>query len=192
MINSYLAYSDEQYINALKVGDDRIIQDLYNKAYRLSHTAIRKLGIDEESVSEIYQDSFCVLYENAQRPGFRLTSELVTYLVGVCKNKAKEYYRKKIGNRDFSELGGSEIGTVDAFENDYEQAEEARRALFLEEFNRMKENKKDCYSLIKLSFLEEESSARIAQILNKGSIDVVKTQKSRCLSYLRKAIFKRM
>ena len=56
----------------------------------------------------------------------------------------------------------------------------------------MKSTRTECYHLLKLAFMEGKQNATIAHILNKKSEEVIKTQKSRCLNYLRRDIFKRL
>lgn len=184
-----VVYSDQRYLQAVRDGDDRLVGKFYDHVYKMAYTSIRQHGIeDEDDIREVYQESFVTFYSKVKRDDFGLSSQLSTYLIGICINQAKTLKRKLIKKDN----GPFDVSEADELTEDYEQIEESKRLIFIEEFEKMKTTGDECYQLIKLAFMEGKQNSTIAHILSKKNADVVKTQKSRCLTYLRRKIFKRL
>lgn len=184
-----VVYNDQRYLQAVRDGDDRPVTEFYSQGYKMAYTSIKQQGIDDEDdIREVYQESFTTFYSKVKRDDFNLTSQLSTYLIGICINQAKTFRRKMLKQSSL----GSIQDEPDELTDEYELIEESKRQLFEEEFEKMKSTGNECYQLIKLAFMEGKQNATIAHILNKKSEDVVKTQKSRCLKYLHREIFKRL
>jgi len=188
-------HSDEKYIQAIRSGDDRLIGEFYNYAFLIARSVVfRECGLnDDDQFKDIYQDSFFRFFGNVKKENFKLTSQLTTFLIGICKNQAREKVR--LLNRQTltgkNEDLADEYTPFNKFVDRYENLDERKKRLIETELDKMKVNSGDCYALLDLSFRSDFSNQEIAQKLNRG-IDVVKTQKSRCLGYLKKAIFNRL
>lgn len=184
-----IVHNNQHYLQAVRDGDDRLVGEFYDQGYKMAYNSIKQQGVeDKDDISEVYQESFVILYSKVKREDFKLTSQLSTYLIGICINQARIFRRKM--PIQFPHLLPPE--EPDELTEEYEQIEESKRLLFNEEFEKMKSAGDECYQLIKLAFMEGKQNATIAHILNKKNEDVVKTQKSRCIKYLRREIFKRL
>lgn len=162
--------------------------DAWDSLYKMYRSEflnwLRKKGISYEDSSDLYQESFVVLYENAIA-GVLSSWDLPvlkSYLFAVGKNKLMTKFKneKKKGMLIFEYTGmGNEV------EDDLEIEFNDRQQRIKEEVGRMKD---PCRSILLLYYYEKKSMKQIAEALNYSTANEPKTQKYRCLSYLKKAI----
>jgi len=187
-------HSDDRYMQAIRNNENLIIKEFYNYAFTVSRRVLQDYGLqDDQLFQDVYQDSFCILLRNAQRTDFTLTSQLSTYLIGICKKltaTALKRHNKVVSLTSTQEIT-DELTPFEKYAEAYENMDDRKKQAIELEFEKMRIQNKDCYQLLDLSLRQEVTNQDIAKRLNKG-IDVVKTQKSRCLGYLRKAVFKRL
>ena len=86
--------SEKELVRLLRAKDDRGFRQLM-QYYPMCKQMMRKLGVDENSCEDIFQESLMVLYEKLQKKDFQLTAKVSTYLYKVCQNIAKAYRWKK-------------------------------------------------------------------------------------------------
>lgn len=187
------AYNDSNYIEAIRTNDDKIVSEFYRKVSQMSFKEIQREGVVGEDINEIYQESFCLFIEKVRNENFELTSRLSTFLIGICKNQAKAFQRKtsKFTNT-VSILDEEALAMSDYDENDQVKIQTHNREVLFEEFEKLIFNRSKCHTLLKLCYLEGKKNSSVVSIMNMKNEDVVKTQKSRCLEYLRKEIFRRI
>jgi RNA polymerase sigma-70 factor (ECF subfamily) len=110
-----------------------------------------------------------------------LDSSLKTYLFGICQNLIlKNHRRQDVRQRHMTRLKEHWLfDSTDSYTLDG-MLESLNTAL-----NKLQE---PCKSIISLFYLNGMSLTEIADELSYKSTDVVKTQKSRCISTLKKAL----
>ncbi len=72
--------------------------------YPICRNRLSQMGIVEEDCQDLFQESIIVLYEKLQTETFKLTSEVSTFLYGVCMNKAKYHLRKNKAHISLSQI----------------------------------------------------------------------------------------
>jgi hypothetical protein len=183
-------YSDEQILEAIRHGNDGPVEFLYNKGYKMSYKILKGLGIEHADISEIYQESFSIFLVWVQAKSFRLRVQLTTILVEICKRQGLKFKKQSGKYSEISSLPEDELENV-SYEMTENVGYEIKEVIAFEEFEKMKVKKGVCYKIIWLSLIEGKKNSDIAQLLGKSD-DVLKSQKSECLKYLKVAIFKRV
>ncbi|MFV0554896.1 MAG: RNA polymerase sigma factor [Mangrovibacterium sp.] len=179
--------TDKEYILALQQNDERASSRLYDKYRAKFFGTIRKYAPkNEDYLSELYQESYIVLWENVSCGKLtpeNLTSSLSTYLIAIGKFKlmAKNRKDEKFSHEDFME----KYAPLLSDEQDSEQTE--RNALVQSVVDKLGE---PCSTLLDKFYWESLSGNDIAIQLNYKNADSVKTQKSKCMSKLKLTIRK--
>lgn len=158
-------------VSALKSGDNDGIADLYNEYKSGFFLFLRKYGLQDDELKDIYQDSFIVLIENA-RKGYldNLSADLKTYLFSIGKFKVFKQLKK----------------SADLPEIEWYEVEEGQDAESLEKLNMvLPKLSKRCYEILRLFYYEEKKLDEIKKILDYSSKEVLKSQKSRCVQQLK-------
>ncbi|MDT4861499.1 sigma70-ECF: RNA polymerase sigma factor, sigma-70 family [compost metagenome] len=163
-------------IAALKNGDRREIEKLYNQ-YRSGFIFfLNRYGLPQEDLTDIYQDSVVALIENA-RKGLMddLEVELKTYLFAIGKFMVFKRMKKQ-----------REINTEELIFEWYETGgEEAETPRLREALNRLGGR---CYELLNLFYYQGKKLDEIQVLMGYDKKDVLKSQKSRCLKQLKEII----
>lgn len=161
----------------LKNGENSEIAKLY-KEYKAGFILfLKRYGLSNEELADIYQDSFIVLMENAQK-GYldNLKADIKTYLFSIGKFKVFKELKKP-----------TELPEVDWYgmEEEFETHQESVEKLELA----IPKLGKRCFDILRLFYYEEKKLDEIQDILGYSKKDVLKSQKSRCLQQL-KEIYK--
>ena len=69
-------FTDDQFIDGLRSGNNEILSALYRKYYNIVLKFIVNNSGTEEAAQDIYQETVIVLYENAQKTEFSLNCQL--------------------------------------------------------------------------------------------------------------------
>ena len=145
------------------------VKGLYN-AYPAVKKYILVNNGSKEDAEDIFQDSLVILYKNANKPEFSLSSSLQTYLLAITKNLWREALRKK-GRLPLIQ---DETEIVD----NTEPGNEGARKVAELAFNFLG---KKCKELLIAFYFKKDSYQQIAKLLRFSSEKVVKNQKYRCL-----------
>jgi len=87
--------SDITIIEGVRLQDDKILNWLYdNYLQSVRHHVLKNSGSDED-VSDVFQDSIIVLYNQITEGNLNLTSDLKGYFFGIACNVWNAYLRKK-------------------------------------------------------------------------------------------------
>lgn len=159
-------------ISALKSGSNDEIAKLYNDYKSGFFLFLRKYGLSDDELKDIYQDSIIALIENAGK-GYldNLKADVKTYLFSIGKFKVFKQLKRP------AEL--PEIGWYEPEEGlDEERVEKLNFVL--------PKLSKRCYEILRLFYYEEKKLDEIKLILEYSTKDVLKSQKSRCVQQLKK------
>jgi RNA polymerase sigma factor (sigma-70 family) len=175
---------DKELIAAMQLGESWALKKLFTDNYdgfMIWAKRTFQLGIDE--VQDIYQDSVIITYENIQKGKLNnLSSSISTYLFAVGKNLVREHIRREV---KFSNEEESIIRELYSHPYDTPTLPEPLLDATKRELEKMEE---PCKSILTLFYYFDKSIEEIATTLNYKDKTTVKTQKSRCLKYLRENI----
>ncbi|BDD04332.1 RNA polymerase sigma factor [Aureibacter tunicatorum] len=158
---------DKDILIKIKNGDERALDYLYQKNYRMIVGHITKNNGSEEEAKDIFQDALIVFWQNAISESFELTSKISTYLYSVSNNLwLKELKRK-------SKLSHEE--KEDSVNLDFEAKE--RQEIIRNCVNQMQES---CQKILSLYYFDGFSMQKIAEILGYANTDTAKTKKYKC------------
>lgn len=180
--------SEVELLAKVSSGDNAAVSRLYRLHYpAVAHYIVSNQGDDDEA-AEIYQQSFIILFEKLQEPGFQLQSSAGTFLYAVAKNlwlaKLKERRRFKVNSDELElEAGNDELDfqKILARERDLDNLE-----LSVELMG------EPCKSLLRAFYHEAKSMEQIAEMMGYTNADNAKNQKYKCLLRLRRIFEKRV
>lgn len=180
--------TDIEYIHGFITNNEDVIADFYrlNKGFFFSFFR-NAYGKSDEYLTDLYQDSCVVLWQNIHDGKLRpdnLSSTLQTYLISVGK------YSLLATDRKFKEI--TDDKSIEALAFVPADTDELREQIEREEFvdSLMKQLKSPCSEVLTAFYWEKLSCEQIAQKFGYVSADSAKTQKYKCLSKL-KALVKR-
>lgn len=144
-------------------------------------------SLTDEQMLTIYNDAILALYENAQKPQFKLTCVIQTYLNSVCKNMAKSNFRKekklfKTTNLDIENLDYDQSikDSLEEVEDDNPYITAVTKALQV-----MKDKGGNCAEMLAMFFYQKASMEEIATHFSYTDASNAKHQKARCQKRLK-------
>jgi RNA polymerase sigma factor (sigma-70 family) len=166
---------EEDILLRIKVGDERVIDYLYTKNYRMMVNLILKNNGTEDEAKDIYQEALIVFWQKAKSPDFVLSSKISTYLYSVCINLwRKELMRKARLQNDMVEKG--EVGNEDRDE---------RAKIINECIDQLGDT---CKKVLMYYYFDNLSMNDIAEKLGFANADTAKTRKYKCKQELDKLV----
>ncbi len=140
-------FTNEEYINGLSSGDQKIILEIYDKIFtKVKFFVLKNKGSEQES-EEVFQEALCQLMMKLKKSEITINSSFEAYFFTICKNLwRKELISKKkwVRNDTIIELrGDKEIEHSEIFEK------EERWDLFEQKVQELSEN---CKALLKDHF----------------------------------------
>ncbi len=168
-----MSANQEFYIQSLLKGDPKGLRQIYQEFLPRIRKLITTKGGSEQDAQDIFQNALILLYEKAQKPGFKLTSNFYTLLYGVSWN----LWGNRLQKKSFKEVSIPEnvkYSTDDDIQMDMERSEE--QALFWEAFKELGE---DCQRLMRL-FFEKVKMEEIAEKMGYASVGYAKKRKFQC------------
>lgn len=175
---------EDQIIDAVKNGSNDAIKNLYlENRTGFMRFVVQKYGVPNDIVEDFYQDAFIALVENIRRGKLdQLKSNISTYLFSIGKFMAFKHYKKpRLMEADFSDF--EELLKDDSEE---EERDEALIQLIQTKLEQMGES---CKKILIQFYYEGKKIDQIVELGDYANKDVVKSQKSRCLSQLKKLVY---
>ena len=151
------------------------IEDLYLKNRdKFLRWASKRYLLSDNDAAEIYQDAILIMYERLVEKGvLLLKAKQDTYLFGIAKNLIAEKGRKEarmVADHAFVEVPLEE----DVDEENLRNAEQA-----------LEELEEPCQTILRQFYYHRKSLREIATLIGHSDEKVTKTQKARCMNYLR-------
>ena len=168
--------SDEEVIAKIKKGDERALDFLYKKNYKMMTNMIIKNNGTEEEAKDVYQEALIVVWQKVMSPDFVLSSKISTYLYSICQN----LWRKEL-ERKSRHTGEEEITNSVIIDSDKKE----RIDVVNQCINNMGET---CRTLLTYYYFDEMSMAEIAEKMGFSNSDTAKTKKYKCKQELDKMI----
>ncbi|MBC6991561.1 MULTISPECIES: RNA polymerase sigma factor [Hymenobacter] len=180
------SYTDEEFVAAIRRGDDRALAQLYRLHLpMISHFVLQNSGSEDEA-KDVYQEGVMVFYEKIREGTLELSCQIKTYLYAVCRR----LWLKRLAEK--TRFGGSlddhEPYLETGAEADLLEAEERDRrfATMSEALNRVGE---PCRSLLEGYYLQDKSMQQLTAEFGYTNADNAKNQKYKCLVRLKKLFF---
>jgi RNA polymerase sigma-70 factor (ECF subfamily) len=183
VLNENKTIEDKYSLESLRKDPERVYIQIY-KEYKKEFLSWGKKNfiIQEDDLTDAFQDAIIVLHNNIKQERLKkLESSLKTYLFGIGKN----ILLKKMQRRKDHIIASAELknnGTIDLSEELYSGDEMTNKVSSL-----LEEMTEPCKSILKHFYFNNYSMDKIAVILDYKNADTVKSQKLRCIKYLKNA-----
>ena len=158
---------DSVVLEKISRGDEKALEYLYRKYYRMMTSAIIKNNGTEQEAKDIYQDALIVFWQKVVSNQLTLTSKISTYLYSVCLN----LWRKELDRK--SRLSYEKHDRPE-YMND--EAEE-RKAIIHDCINQLGDT---CQKLLTYYYFDDMSMQDIADKLGFATTETAKTKKYKC------------
>ncbi len=159
---------DSDVLERISRGDERALDDLYRKYYKMMTGIIIKNNGTEEEAKDIYQDALIVFWQKVISNQLVLTSKISTYLYSVCLN----LWRKEL-DRKSRETNDDQDFDFAYFDEDTKE----REAIIRECINQLGDT---CKKILMYYYFDDMSMQDIAEKLGFSSVDTAKTKKYKC------------
>lgn len=187
MSKTKLQFTDEQFLEGLRIGDNLVLSALYKKYYNLVLKFIVNNSGSEEHAQDVYQETIIVLFENVQKAEFALNCQLQTYIYSIAKRLWLKQLKKLGRTYLLKEEDENELTDVTTELAEYEQKEEE-----MERVNKsLIELGEPCASLIRDFYVNKQSMEEIAEKFGYTNADNAKNQKYKCLQRLKRYFFEK-
>jgi RNA polymerase sigma factor (sigma-70 family) len=179
-------FTDEEFLQGLRSGDNIVLSALYKKYYNIVLRFIVNNSGSGDEATDIYQETIIVLYENARKPGFELTAGLQTYIYSIARRLWLKQLKKNGRTFLFREEEEHEITDVspELEEHLQKEADLERMSLSLKALG------EPCATLINDFYVHRLSMEEISEKFGYTGSDNAKTQKYKCLQRLKRHFFK--
>jgi RNA polymerase sigma factor (sigma-70 family) len=167
--------NDSEVLAKITKGDERALDYLYKKYYRMMVKLVVSNSGSEEEAKDIYQEALIVFWQKAVSGNFTLTSKISTYLYSICLN----LWRKELERK--SKLSNEEKDEVEWIEDDKNE----RIRIINECINALGET---CRKVLSYYYFDGMSMSDIAEKMNFANPDTAKTKKYKCKQRLDKLI----
>lgn len=184
MSKSKVHFTDEEFIEGLRQGNNAVLAALYKKYYQLVLKLIVNNSGGYEAAQDIYQETIIVLYENVQKPEFELKCQLQTYIYSVARRLWLKQLKKN-GKTFLIKEEEDDLADVTNEVQDYETKEEeiARMNKSLSELG------EPCATLITDFYVHKKNMEEIAEKFGYTNASNAKNQKYKCLQRLKRNFF---
>lgn len=88
-------FSDKNLIEGIRNQDDKVLNWIYENYLPLIRKHILQNSGNQADVSDIFQDTIIILYDQVVEGSFKLKSDLKGYFYGIAKNRWKEQLRSR-------------------------------------------------------------------------------------------------
>lgn len=158
---------DSEVLERISRGDEKALEYLYKKYYRMMTSIIIKNNGTEEEAKDVFQDALIVFWQNVTSGKLVLSSKISTYIYSVCLN----LWRKELDRK-------SRLSHEEKDEAEYMDDEQKERAKIIHQcIERMDET---CRKLLTFYYFDDMSMQDITDKLGFANTDTTKTRKYKC------------
>lgn len=161
------AMDEKEIFERICKGDERALEFLYKKYYRMMTKMVITNSGTEEEARDIYQEALVVFWQKAVSGKLVLTSKMSTFIYSICQNLwRKELDRKKrLSNEE-----KDQPVTIDT-------ESEERNKIIARCIDQLGDT---CKKVLMYYYFEEMSMKEIADKLGFANTDTAKTKKYKC------------
>jgi RNA polymerase sigma factor (sigma-70 family) len=178
-------FTDTEFIEGLRTGNEAALNALYKKYYNIVLKIVVNNSGSSEAAQDIYQETIIVLFENAKKPGFTLNCQLQTFIYSIAKRLWLKQLRNNSHLTKLSNDSEEELVDVGEELNSHLKKEEEllRMGKSLDELG------EPCKTIITDFYINRMSMDEISEKFGYTNSDNAKTQKYKCLQRLKKYFF---
>lgn len=180
-------FNEQELLKELAQNNKQVVESIYVKNYPVIEALILNNNGSYDDAQDVFQETMIVLYENAKRPDFLLTSQLKTYVYAIAKRLwLKRLQQQKYNYEivDVMDVYASVIGVDETLEEYKKRNNEFE--IMNEALNNIGE---PCKGLLKACYIQKKSMKEIAENFGYTNADNAKNQKYKCLMRLKKIFF---
>jgi RNA polymerase sigma factor (sigma-70 family) len=175
--------TDQALIQRIRKGDENVLLEIYRNNINMVIKFVTDNSGYPEDGEDMLQDAVVVLWENAHKPDFDLTSKISTYLYSVVRNKwLRELTKRKAGK----------IANIDDYEIPEETIDVLKKIIHREEYKVILQCLEllgnTCRKILTMFYLEERGMEEIAHLMSFNSSDVAKAKKWQCKKELEQLV----
>jgi len=167
--------TDEKVVEFIKAGNEKALEFLYKKNYRMVVKMIMKNSGSEDEAKDVFQDSLIVFWEKITGNKLVLTSKISTYLYSVAQNLWRKELDRKARN------SGEMIENPTHIE--WEKKE--RVEIIQKCLGSLGDT---CRKILMLYYFDKMSMTDLAKEMGFANADTAKTKKYKCKIELDKMI----
>ncbi len=166
---------DSLVIQMIRKGDEKALEFLYRKHYRMMVKLVVKNSGTEDDAKDVFQDALIIFWEKIQGGNLELTSKISTYLYSVCLN----VWRKELDRKNKLVYEEAEVSN----------AQDPDRQERVEIVNRCLQTLGEtCKKILMYYYFDRMSMTDIADKMGFANADTAKTKKYKCKQELDKMI----
>ena len=169
-------------VESIKKNDTSVIKKIYLENKLRFFKIANQYEIPNDIALDIYQDSIVALIENARKNKIdNLQSSISTYFISIGKFMVFNYLKvkKTVALNEFNA-----VEDMDNFSTGNDSLNEREIALK----NAYEKLGEQCQKILNLFYFENKKLEEIQSLLKYENKDVLKSQKSRCISHLKKSL----
>jgi len=169
---------DSEILDKICRGDERVLEYLYKKYYRMMTNIVLKSGGSEDEAKDVYQEALIVFWQKAASGKLILTSKISTYMYSICQNQ----WRKELDRK-------SRLSNEEKEESEYQSHEDEQNyKIVIDSINELGD---PCKSILMYYYFDGLSMNDIAERLGFANTDTAKTKKYKCKKRLDSLIKKK-
>ena len=168
--------NDEEVIAKIRKGDERALDFLYKKNYKMMINMIIKNNGSEDEAKDIYQEALIVLWQKVLNTDFILSSKLSTFLYSICQNLWRKELERRNRHTNEDQITKTEINDIDKKE---------RIEIINQCINELGET---CRAILTYYYFDNLSMSDIAEKMGFANSDTAKTKKYKCKQELDKKV----
>ncbi len=185
MLKPKVNFTDNDFVEGLKVGDDQVLKALYKKYYNLVLKLVVSNNGSSEAAQDVYQETIIILYEKCQDPEFKLSCQLQTYVYSVARNLWLKHLKKHGKTGELKEYHQDVFEDVSSDTKTHLKKEESIDKVY----KSLEELGEPCASLIKDFYIKKMNMEDISEKFGYTNADNAKNQKYKCLQRLKRLYF---
>ena len=168
-------FSDSEVIDQIKKGNQQVLVYLFEQNYSSIKKFVLQNSGRHDDVDDLLQEAVIVVWQNALKPEFVLSSQLNTYLYAIVKNLWYKQLKKKERQTN-----------IQADEYDHIGATEDKQNLFDKKVIQscINEIGYTCKNLLSHYYFDGYNMSQIAEIMGFNNADTAKAKKYQCLKKL--------
>lgn len=158
---------DSEILERVRRGDEKVLENLYKKHYRMMTNLVLKGGGTETEAQDVYQEALIVFWRKAASGNLTLTSKISTYLYSICQNQ----WRKELDRK-------SRLSNVEKDGEEFQKHEESQNYKIVMEC--IEDLGDPCKSILTFYYFDGLSMTDIAEKMGLANTDTAKTKKYKC------------
>lgn len=159
--------TDEKVLELIKIGNEKALEFLYKKHYRMIVKMIMRNSGTEDEAKDIFQDALIVFWEKVKSDKLVMTSKISTFLYSICQN----LWRKELDRK------GRNSGEMIEKPTMIEWEKKERIEIIQKCLNSLGET---CRRILMLYYFDKISMTDLAKEMGFANADTAKTKKYKC------------